>query len=60
MKFSKIWLTKRWLWRCNVYVDNGKTLYIELADIDLKELIIKLGNINHNQEKVSFKWFNNI
>ena len=58
MRFDKIWLTKRGLWRCNVYY--GNDLYDELSDIDLLSLIQKLKDINYRWAKIDFKWFVNI
>lgn len=58
MRFDKIWLTKRGLWRCNVYYYND--LYIELSDIDLLSLIQKLKDIEYKEERVNFKGHINI
>ena len=58
MKVNKIWITKKWLWRCNVYTWND--LYDELVDINLLNLIEKLKKIDYKWEKVKFEWFNNL
>jgi hypothetical protein len=60
MKFNKIWLTKKWVWRVNIYVDNWKTKYDELSDINLKDLINKIEKIEYQWEKINFEWFNNL
>lgn len=60
MKTNKIWLTKRWLWRANIRLDNYNTLYTELADINLLDLIDKIKKLEYNLEKVKFEWFNNL
>lgn len=57
LKFNKIWLTKRGLWRCNVYYWND--LYEELRDIEFMWIVQKLKQIEYQWEKLSFKWFDN-
>lgn len=60
MKFNKIWLTKRWLWRCNVFMNNWKDKYAEFTDIKLMDLIEKIKKSEYNWDITSFDWYKNL
>lgn len=59
MKFNKIWLTKRWIWRANLLLESWE-LYDEIKEIDFLKLIEKIKKAEYNWEKVNFEWYKNI
>lgn len=51
MKVNKIWVNKKWLWRCKIFMDSWD-LYDDITEEHFLDLVDSITKAEYNWEKV--------